>query len=283
MKRLLAIFLVCSAMTLTTVGCSNKKDDGNSVNSESSNVSGSEADESEPTEAEEASDDGETSNDDASGADSSDPVTIEAGQVDPDLTGEWYTEEMGGSLCFDENNKVLMSMDYTPIMYFNSDKNPVVYESEGTVEYDGTTLSVFIDSDVLGIESETDANGSSADSEVIDFLTLERNGEADPDSFDGEYILTGGVVYEDLSFLFSTIMADDSDLGLFMVIDGESLTLKMEVCQYTADGKRLEMFGSGIEIFDITNQEDAVFEYAISGDKLTLTDVCGEKMSCVKQ
>lgn len=268
MKKLLALLLACSAMSLAMVGCGDKKSDDDEKDSSSSSSSISESSDDESSD-EESSD--EESSDDESSDDGSSVIAsaVEPGQIDPAIVGEWYNDEMGGTFCFDEENMVSMGMDYSEIMYFNANKELVMPGESGDElsvpsDYDGSTLSVSYSDEATGT--------------TVELMTLVRADDADPDSLDGEYELMGGDLYDALiANLFG-----DIDSTVSMNISGETLSLKMSVCEYSADGENMEMFGDGLSLFGIDNQADAVMSYTISGDTLSLTDASGIEMEFTK-
>lgn len=282
MKKLLAILAACSMITVAMAGCGDKKsDDDEKESSSSSSVSESSEDESEEESSEEESSDEESSDEESSEAglsedESSDsssaasgPSTVEAGQVDPAVLGDWYSEELGGSFCFDDKNVVSMGMDYSLIMYFNADKELVMPDSSGAeisvpVDYDGSTLSVSYSDDIEGSSME--------------LMTLVRTDAANPDSLDGNYELVDGELYDSLI----TALFSDTDTTISMAVSGEKLYIKMAVCEYTADGEKMEMFGDGLSLFGMASQEEAVLDYTVSGDSLSMTDTSGESMDFTK-
>lgn len=274
MKKLLALLLACSAMSLAMVGCGDKKSDDDEKESSSSSSSISESSDDESSAGESSGDESsdEESSDDESSDDGS-SVTASAvapGQIDPAVVGEWYNDEMGGTFCFDEENQVAMGMDYSSIMYFNADKELVMLGGIGSdgitvpVDYDGSNLSVSYS------DETTDTN--------VELMTLVRVDDADPDSLDGVYELMGGDLYDALI----ANLYGDIDSTVSMTVSGETLSLKMSVCEYSADGENMEMFGDGLSLFGIENQEDAVMSYTISGDTLSIVDAAGEKMDFTK-
>lgn len=185
--------------------------------------------------------------------------------IDEALIGRWYNEDLGGSFCFEEDNTVVLSADYSSIMYFDEDQNFIVSTVTFDSEYDGTTLSVTMDED------------DGADEETL-LLEVERIGDADEDSIDGEYTLVGGDLYDELTSTFSEIDADFT-----ITIDGELLYLNLQICEYKADGETVEFTGEGVEFFEFESEEDAICEYEIDGDTLTLTENSGSTLELTKQ
>ncbi|MBQ8296597.1 MAG: hypothetical protein IJX77_02300 [Ruminococcus sp.] len=186
--------------------------------------------------------------------------------IDKNLVGAWYSDDFGGDMVFGDDNKISMSMDYSEIMYFDADQNLMMSGVACPSEYDGKTLSV-----VLGEEMGM--------TEEMEILTIERIGDADEDSIDGEYKLTGGELYTELNALYT----DEGTTGdVNIIIDGETLEIELSLCEYKADGKKIEFTGEGVEILGLENEEDAVCDYEIDGDNLTLTESSGSTMEFTK-
>lgn len=269
MKKLLALLLACSTMTVVLAGCGSKKDKS-SDKSSSSSVSESSEDSDSSEESESSSD---SSSDSSSGSSVS---TIEAGQVDTNLVGDWYSEEMGGNFCFDDDNRMLMSIDYSSIMYFDSNKTLMMSGVECPSTYDGTTLDVSIDSSVL---NGTTAEGeSSAEASTMSLMSLERKDAENADSIDGEYTLISGELYDELA---ASLYNGDAGTRISAIINGETLMLKMDICEYSADGATLSIINDEMNIFGFEEGEDTNCEYSISDDTLSLT-ASGETVDFTK-
>lgn len=185
--------------------------------------------------------------------------------VDSKLVGEWHSDDLGGSLCFSDDKRVSISVEYTDYMYFDSDMNLNMSGMALDSEYDGSKLSVVLDED------------DGADEEM-ELLTLERIGEADEDSLNGEYKLTGGELYSQLSTMFG----EDYNQDINMTIDDEELFVSLDICDYKADGKKLEFTGDGVEFFDFDDEDEAICDYKIDGDNLTITESSGDTMELTK-
>lgn len=260
-KKLAALMLAASLMTIGAASCSKDNNDKKETPDDSC---------SEKSERDE--------NDDSDNADSPDknaigdsPATVEEGLVDSALVGTWYSETMGGSFCFDEDNTVSLMVNYSEIMHFQPDTGQFYMYNPGDTltEADGGKITVtYVENDDM----------SGLDESV--FMVLESESEISDNALDGEYTLVGGDLFDDMN---ETLFDGEAGSRLSMIIDGESLWLKMEICRYTADGERLEMYGEGAEMFSITTQEEAVCEYTVEGDKFTMTDASGESMEYVKK
>ncbi|MBE6862755.1 MAG: hypothetical protein E7497_07670 [Ruminococcus sp.] len=252
MKKLLAILLACSAFAFAMTGCSDKKEENSKSEDEYSNSDSSS----------EASEEEETVE-----ATTKEIPSIEEGLVDDALIGSWFNEYMGGSYLFKEDNTLSMELDYAEIMYFKGDKL-ILGEYEIDYETDGKKVSVIADYEALNVEPPTDENGS-ATADKYEILIMERKEESD--SIDGTYKLTGGEIFTMFKSIYGSIEMEPS---LSIIVDGESLKLIVDMCEYSADGKTLQMFGEGAAIFGL-GDEDPKCEYSIDGDTLSLTDKFG--------
>lgn len=279
MKKLVAIFAVCSAITFSFVGCQNNKEsDDSSMKSSTSEISEESSKSDESSSSKETDDSKSSTNSEDSVKDESSTAKeqeMEPNLVDEALVGEWFSEDMNGSIFFDSENNVYAGIDYSSMMHFNSDKKFVVDSVECPVEYDGKTISITASDEIFGVEPETNEDGTVVNSEPVNFATLKKTD--DSDSFDGEYTLESGEIFNALSG-YST----NDGAKLVFVIDGNSLTLKINVCQYTADGKNIGLSGDGMSIMGDADDSTTIGEYKIDNDTLSLTSPDGQTVSYKK-
>ena len=186
--------------------------------------------------------------------------------IDKNLLGSWYSEDLGGNMVFSDDNTVSVSVDYSELMYFDADMNLVISGVSCPAEYDGTNLSAVLGADLTG-------------GEEMEMFTLKRTGEADEDSLDGEYNLVSGSLYDELSALYEGGIDTDS---IQMVIDGETLEIMMNFSEYKADGKQIEFVETSANFFEFEEGEEPICDYVIDGDTLTLTEASGETMELTK-
>lgn len=271
MKKLLAVLLACSAFALAMTGCNDKKEEEKESSSSVSEASEDSKSEDEYSDSEsEASEEEETVE-----ATTMDIPSISEGLVDDALTGSWFNEYLGGCYVFMEDNTLAMEMDYSEMMHFKGDKL-VLGEKETSYETDGKKVLAAVDYKEFGVEAPTNEDGT-ATGEKYEFLVMER--EKEGDSIDGTYKLTGGEIYTMFESIYSSI---NMEPNLTIVVDGESLKLVIDMCDYSADGKTVQMFGEGAAIFGL-GDEDPKCSYKIDGDKLTLTDIHGITDEFTKQ
>lgn len=187
----------------------------------------------------------------------------DSSDIDKKLVGSWNSEEIGGNLNFSEDGKVSMSVNYDSLgIHFNDDMKFVMEDTEIDVDYDGKKAVVDA------------AKAFGLDEEML-FIEMERTGDENKDSLDGEYKLTGGMIYDELMDEFENAPAT------YMIVDGETLDIKLDICDYKADGKKITLTGEGLALLDMGDEETAECEYKIDGDTLSMTeeDEDGEKQT----
>ena len=187
----------------------------------------------------------------------------DSSDIDKKLVGSWNSEEIGGNLNFSEDGKVSMSVNYDSLgIHFNDDMKFVMEDTEIDVDYDGKKAVVDA------------AKAFGLDEEML-FIEMERTGDENKDSLDGEYKLTGGMIYDELMDEFENAPAT------YMIVDGETLDIKLDICDYKADGKKITLTGEGLALLDLGDEETAECEYKIDGDTLSMTeeDEDGEKQT----
>lgn len=187
----------------------------------------------------------------------------DSSDIDKKLVGSWNSEEIGGNLNFSDDGKVSMSVNYDSLgIHFNDDMKFVMEDTEIDVDYDGKKAVVDA------------AKAFGLDEEML-FIEMERTGDENKDSLDGEYKLTGGMIYDELMDEFENAPAT------YMIVDGETLDIKLDICDYKADGKKITLTGEGLALLDMGDEETAECEYKIDGDTLSMTeeDEDGEKQT----
>lgn len=289
MKKLLALLLACSTMAFAAVGCGDKEEKEKEETTSSADSTEEDTTEEDTTEddAEEDTTEEDTAEEDTTGEDDEDAFVIDSenfgdddvttggstgtvsvpeGSIDPILVGEWYSDELGFSFIFGNDSVMAIGMDYTEIMYFNANKNLVMSGVECPADYDGEVLSVTV----------TDETGA----EAMHVMEMERADGANPDSLDGEYILTGGMLYDELQAMFA-----DGETGAEtrMIIDGETLEIEYRMCEYAADGQTIQIFASNSVLFEDMGEDASVCDYEISGTTMIMTDTSGVEMELTKQ
>lgn len=187
----------------------------------------------------------------------------DSSDIDKKLVGSWNSEEIGGNLNFSDDGKVSMSVNYDSLgIHFNDDMKFIMEDTEIDVDYDGKKAVVDA------------AKAFGLDEEML-FIEMERTGDENKDSLDGEYKLTGGMIYDELMDEFENAPAT------YMIVDGETLDIKLDICDYKADGKKITLTGEGLALLDMGDEETAECEYKIDGDTLSMTeeDEDGEKQT----
>lgn len=188
----------------------------------------------------------------------------DSSDIDKKLVGSWNSEEIGGNLNFSEDGKVSMSVNYDSLgIHFNDDMKFVMEDTEIDVDYDGKKAVVDA------------AKAFGLDEEML-FIEMERTGDENKDSLDGEYKLTGGMIYDELMDEF-----ENAPGNLYDRRTAKLLNIKLDICDYKADGKKITLTGEGLALLDMGDEETAECEYKIDGDTLSMTeeDEDGEKQT----
>ncbi len=210
MKRLLAVLTVCAVMTGVFASCGDdKKEESESKKdvsvSESSDEEATEEteptteeetepeteeetepeteEETEPeTEEETESETEEETESETEEETESETIDLSDATIEGSIDGLWMADNDLYGFSFESGGTGGILADATEKMHFTADGglaiSTVTVEPE-SVNYDGTTLSV-----------EVEGN---------DMLTMIRNGESAPDSYDGEYTLISGALYDGMA------------------------------------------------------------------------------------
>lgn len=174
--------------------------------------------------------------------------------IDKKLADTWYSEELEGNLEFGKDGKVSMIADYDVMgMYFTEDKF-VMDDMEIDFDFDGKQISV-------------DAGEAFGLDESLVFIEMEKSKDDGKDKLDGEYKLTGGALYEGLES-----QVGDEATETYMIINGDQLDIKIGICDYKADGKKITFTGSGVTFLNLSDGEEAVCDYKIEGENLSITE-----------
>ncbi len=230
MKKLLAALLACMTITCAFVSCG----DSNESSKESKKSSSS------------SEKDDDKDEDKAAG----------------DLTGDWYSEEIGGCFSFHEDGNFSIKIDISDMMTI--DEKGVAHmvgEDEDYSDYctyDGETLVFKVDMTPEGQEPTEDT--------VFEMMTIKRKDGVNKDSAYGEYTLISGYIYDE----FAEEVTDPGDK--YSIIVGENeLWADVAMSTYTTQDGKVLLDGEALEYFGMDSEEDAAFEYEIDGDELKLT------------
>lgn len=144
---------------------------------------------------------------------------------DIDITGTWRIsdESFNGGYIFDEDGTASVYI-YPEDMYF----------SDGALFISGTHFGgdkLKYDGDIL----QADLPGETA-------LILDRTGEPDPDSFEGEYLLTGGSYRENVALGMGADSAENVEI-LFNIENNKIKVTAAHTINYSFDGDELVLKG----------------------------------------
>lgn len=182
--------------------------------------------------------------------------SVEESSVRPynkaEILGEWYSENIGGSLKFNENDKMSLLVDLSQTMTIDSGGDVHMTGMDeifsGKSTYDGKKFSFCTDSE----------NG------MIDVLTMKRTSESS-DSIFGEYTLESGILSDRLTERFG-----NSEGRYSMIIGENSMIAEIEMCSYTAENGVLDLSGSDLKFFGAEGDNNIAYDFAVQNDVLTL-------------
>ena len=244
MKKLIAFLSVCAMITCTFASCG--REETEESNEKSVSVSESEAETSETeteTETEEDTTEVETTTEPVTEEETTEATTEKSSE---DLVGMWYMENENGTfvgLDIKDDGKVDMFTDITETLHFTADGN------------------VFIDGDVLPIDYDDKNLVITFHGEEIVNMTKDTG---DVDSYDGEYTLLSGAIYDEIS-------TDESyDIGF--IVNGEMMFVDCRnIMSYTTSNDFISF--KSLYNFNLDDNlyfDDAKHEYEVSGDTLTI-------------
>ena len=177
-------------------------------------------------------------------------IDLSSATSEGSIEGIWMSDELYG-YSFKSDGTAGILADATEKMHFTADGGlaiSTITVSSESISYDGTTLSVTVEGN--------------------DMLTMTRNDLNDSDSYDGEYTLISGALYDGVATSMSQSLGLDISAGVQVIVDGEELFLNFaNLFTYTAENGNLEITGSS-EALGIPN--GSVIEYKFSDEKLIL-------------
>lgn len=183
-----------------------------------------------------------------------------ASASDSEIIGSWTSDDlMGAVMVFKEDGSLSFKADYSGTM--------------GLMHFENNKLIL------SGMECDTTFDGSKIEANLLDdsVMSLERTGEKDDSTIDGEYKLTGGMIYSELTENYTNDF-------IINITDNSSVVLNVKIGTYKADGSVLTitgdtkgMFGGADEIGEAAGSGIEHCTYTIDGDTLTLiTDSSSE-------
>lgn len=191
-----------------------------------------------------------------------------------DVTGNWeITDEGTGeiiTLMLEKDGSGSVYIDTTKYLFLNKEGNLCIYGmdiGDNSVDFDGKTLTVTLNTDLLGDEIEELTRDAT-------LMVLEKTEPGSNSELDGEYRFTGGVLGTLFSDKLTGKILGDKELPVYIRISGEDFGIKIDrLFTYSADGNTLTV--SGTENF--LEGADTDIRYSVSGDKLILYYLTGTK------
>ena len=297
MKKLIALLTACTAMTCLFASCGKDedKDDDDKKASKKNSTSVSEsadedekdgkddkdADDEETTEEETEEEEEETTEEEEDESSEEDDDTDEKKSEKKDdkkkddkkkdsgsasaggsitqaeFTGMWisHDEDYDGlylGFDFNDNGSGDLIMDFSELMRF---------DSNGGLIFGGEA----VDSDMVTF----DGSKFSFAMEGTSFLEMTRTGASDDSTMDGEYVLNGGMLYDELLPELEKEFGTE-DNTVYMIVAGETLYMSFEdLFKYELNGDTLTVNGSVAIFGNEEDSEDLPVEY--DGTTLTLT------------
>ena len=177
---------------------------------------------------------------------------------DADITGTWSIsgESFKGGYIFNEDGSGSVYV-YPEDMYF----------SDGALFIAGTHFggsNLTYDGDIL----KADVPGETA-------LILDRTGEPDPDSYDGEYLLTGGSCRESIALGMGVDSPEEAEI-LFDISGDTIRVTAANTIEYDFSGGKLVLKGRN-------GFPDSSGKAELDGDKLTVSRSDGGERILIKE
>lgn len=166
---------------------------------------------------------------------------------DNSIVGEWYSGEIGGSFCFDDDNNFSLKVDVTKTMYIDEDNIAHIAGSDedfsDSCHFDGKTYSF-------------EVNG-------VDMLTMTRE-DASESAF-GEYTLQSGILYDELASVHGDLS------GRYSIVAGKDVfDAKIRMCEYSVNDSIITFSGDDLSFFGAEEGTVSIFNFAVGNDVLTL-------------
>lgn len=249
MKKLTALLVACAMMTCAFVSCGNDNaDESPSEKSVSETEAETEASTAEETSGEESSEE-ETTELETTEQETEEETTESASAeaTDESIIGMWAMEEDGtiAGMNFIDDSRFSMWIDITDMAHFTSDGDFII-DGEAIdsdlISYDGTTFSI--------------------NAEGQDLWTMTKE-SGSPDSYDGEYKLVSGLMYDSVALY--------EGVDVYVIVNGETMLADYRnILTYTVDGNKISM--SGLDKIDANENGTLDTTYEIKDGTLTLKD-----------
>lgn len=182
------------------------------------------------------------------------------------LVGHWKNDE--ADIMLSNSGKVTAMFDISEIMMIDRDGTFMLSgDEQPKSDYDGSTLTLY-------------TYGEEEDSEPIEFLTLSRADEPDPDSYDGVYNIETADFKERLAGLY--VSEDTSDIDVQINIKyGKFRVSLSDFCDYTQNGDEFTLSLPDSLDGSVTDElSDSTF--VLEGDSVTFYSSSGVAEQFVK-
>jgi hypothetical protein len=192
------------------------------------------------------------------------------------IVGKWEmkdqidTDIQVGGLEFKDNGKGSMYMDTTSILHADGKKIQVGAGDQGFV---------FDEQYITYDKKKLEINISDQD-----MLTLERvSGEGSDESYDGEYKLLSGILYDTIVSGLTNDPEKDKDVNVLISLDGNTSEVTfVDIFDYKTSKGRLELSGYASFIGESSDGKPVSADYEINGDVLKVKSDSGETEELVR-
>ena len=144
---------------------------------------------------------------------------------------------------------------------FSSGGQASIYICPEDIYFDDGML-VFGDAVITGSSLSFDGDILSADFQGTEILTLDRTGEPDSSTFNGEYVIKSGEVLDIISSMLG-VSGDDMPEFRMNIADKSTTVTAVDIMEYSYDGKTFEFKGK-------YGLADSSGEAELSGDELAI-------------
>lgn len=275
-KKIKTFIAVCLVTAGVFTSCSKDGKNRSSAGEKDISSESGSYKETSPPAGEKESRSGKTGNKDSSVNDTSGDASddIPGKPIGGDVTGNWeITDEGTGeiiTLMLENDGSGSVYIDTTKYLFLNKEGNLCIYGmdiGDNSVDFDGKTLTVTLNTDLLGDEIEELTRNAT-------LMVLEKTEPGSSSELDGEYRFTGGVLGTLFSDKLTGKILGDKELPVYIRISGEDFGIKADrLFTYKTDGNILTV--SGTENF--AEGADADIRYSVSGDKLIVYYLTGTK------
>ncbi|MCM1132582.1 MAG: hypothetical protein NC340_03830 [Ruminococcus flavefaciens] len=190
-------------------------------------------------------------------------IRVSSTEIDPEIIGSWKNDYNG--YIFDADHKVSLIMDFSAMgNYFTSDGDfqmaGGIMTKDENITYDGTNL--IIDREYI------DEDDNLPYYQIL--LSMTRTDEANPDSYDGTYVISTGACIITIANMVGMTFEEMDNFTIEAEVKGDSFIITVkDYCDYETNSGTLELFSQYMNYND-ESATSVPYSYKIEGDTLTL-------------